>query len=558
MFAAAVFGLVPLQAQNVITNGNFESGNTGFQSDYQYNSDLREAGRYHIGTNASNYNSGNTQFFNYPDHTSGSGKYFIANGAGGNMITPSSSRVWYKTVTVQPHSYYDFSFWATHLNNGGGSYFNYRAKFIVKFDNSQVGGEFQPTLVSGHGSWQQFPVYHWYSANKTQVTIAIYDNCTWPSNLGDDFGLDDISLNYISSNVVQTVADYVTTCYETQINIDPKANDIISPSSIANDVDFSIVSLPSHGSLDFFAGSTFTYTPNNGYTGTDSFTYKLTYGTNDISETGTVNITVTPRPHRTINKHACESFTWTGYTGQTYTNNGTWEYVKVNPTGCDSLITLNLTIHHGTEETLQPVEACDEYTWHGTTYTTSGLYDYQTTNEWGCTHVQHLPLTIYNSDVVETTVSACEEYTWHGVTYNTSGDKTFQTTNEHGCDRLEILHLTISDAFRQVQYITECDEYYWPRSHRTYTQNTLDSVTVPGGPGLCDSTFVLDLTLHNSDVLYLDPVTACDSYDWYGVTYNESGTPSHQTVNEWGCERTEYLPLTIHNSEVVTLPAITA
>ncbi len=550
----AVFS-VSCWAQNVITNGNFESGNTGFQTEYVYSSSLTAAGKYAVNTNASAYNSGNTQFFNLTDHTSGHGKYFIANGYGGNYITPSENVVWMKTVTVQPHSYYDFSFWATHLNNGGAPLGNFRAKFIVKFDGSTVGEEFQPEFHSDQGFWGQFPVYHWYSANKTQVTIAIYDNCSWPADWGDDFGLDDITLDYKYSNVVQCVDDYVTTCYETSINIDPVANDVVTPSNL--NVDYTNFELPMHGSLDWVSGTTFVYTPNSAYSGSDSFTYKLTFGTNDIIEYGTVHITVTPRPQRTINQHACESFTWTGYTNQTYTQDGTWQYIKVNPSGCDSLITLNLTIHHATEETLPAMESCDEFTWHGTTYTSSGLYDYETTNQWGCQHVQHLPLTIHHSDTVEMSVSACEEYTWHNETYNTSGDKLFWTTNVHGCDRLEILHLTISDAFREVENITECDEYYWPRTGRTYTQSIIDSVSVAGAQGGCDSTFVLNLTLHYADEVMLDPVSACDSFDWYGVTYEESDLLSHQTVNEWGCERIEHLPLTINHSETVELQPVT-
>lgn len=555
LLLSAFFG-VSGWSQNVITNGNFDSGNVGFQTDYNYNTDLTQAGKYNVAANASSFNHGNTQFFNLSDHT-GSGKYFIANGYGGNMINPSTAIVWKETVTVQPHSYYDFTFWATHLNNGGSPLFNYRAKFIVKFDGSTVGAEFQPQLHSGQGYWDQFPVYHWYSGNKTQVTIAIYDNCTWPANLGDDFGLDDITLNYLYTNVVDPVDDNVTTCFGTQVNFDPMANDVISPQSIASDVDFSVNTLPLHGSLDFFSGTTFMYTPNSNYVGPDSFTYKLTFGTNDIIEYGTVNITVQPRPQRTINQHACESFTWTGYTNQTYTSDGTWQYVKVNPSGCDSLITLNLSIHHATEETLPAMESCDEFTWHGVTYTASGLYDYETVNQWGCTHVQHLPLTIHHSDTVEMSVSACEEYTWHGVTYNASGDKTYMTTNEHGCDRLEILHLTISNAYREVVNVTECEEYYWPRTGRTYTQSIVDSVSVAGVQGSCDSTFVLNLTLHYADEMMLDPVSACDSYEWYGITYDESGTISHQTVNEWGCERIEYLPLTINHSETVNLQPVT-
>jgi VCBS repeat-containing protein len=51
------------------------------------------------------------------------------------------------------------------------------------------------------------------------------------------------------------------------------------------------VSGPSHGSLTLNADGSFSYTPTGGYTGTDSFTYKVTDGIAD-SATATVTITI--------------------------------------------------------------------------------------------------------------------------------------------------------------------------------------------------------------------------------------------------------------------------
>ncbi|HCO21568.1 MAG TPA: hypothetical protein DIT97_00280, partial [Gimesia maris] len=50
-----------------------------------------------------------------------------------------------------------------------------------------------------------------------------------------------------------------------------------------------LVSGPAQGTLNFFGNGTFTYTPNAGYVGTDSFTYKVTDGT---LESNVVNVTL--------------------------------------------------------------------------------------------------------------------------------------------------------------------------------------------------------------------------------------------------------------------------
>ena len=66
----------------------------------------------------------------------------------------------------------------------------------------------------------------------------------------------------------------------------------------ASDVDgdslaYSVVSWPSHGSLSSIAPSV-TYTPETGYTGTDSFTFRANDGTADSNNIATVSITVNP------------------------------------------------------------------------------------------------------------------------------------------------------------------------------------------------------------------------------------------------------------------------
>ena len=58
---------------------------------------------------------------------------------------------------------------------------------------------------------------------------------------------------------------------------------------------FSVVAGPSHGSLSPIAGSQVTYTPNTGYSGPDSFTFKANDGQAD-SNVATVSLAVTPAP----------------------------------------------------------------------------------------------------------------------------------------------------------------------------------------------------------------------------------------------------------------------
>jgi len=73
---------------------------------------------------------------------------------------------------------------------------------------------------------------------------------------------------------------------------------ISAPGVIANDLDLqggtltaTKMSDPSHGSVTFNSNGSFTYTPTSNYYGADSFTYRLSDGTNN-GNTATVNISV--------------------------------------------------------------------------------------------------------------------------------------------------------------------------------------------------------------------------------------------------------------------------
>ena len=63
----------------------------------------------------------------------------------------------------------------------------------------------------------------------------------------------------------------------------------------------------------------------------------------------------------------------------------------------------------------------------------------------------------------------------------------------------------------------------------------------------CDSTAILNLTINNNSSSTED-VTVCDSFDWNGITYTESGVYTFESTNEFGCTDIATLNLTINNS----------
>jgi hypothetical protein len=92
---------------------------------------------------------------------------------------------------------------------------------------------------------------------------------------------------------------------------------------------------------------------------------------------------------------------------------------------------------------IETVATCDAYTWKGNTYTQSGLYTDTTISSIGCDSIVTLHLTIHHGDTTHFEQTAIGQYTWHGHSYTESGIYDYLTQTQHGCDSLEILQLTI-------------------------------------------------------------------------------------------------------------------
>lgn len=166
----------------LLVNGNFESGNTGFTSSYAYNTNLTLETRYFIGADPHTHHSFAISF---PDH-SGAGLMFLAN-AGAN----ASSVVWQQSVPVSPSTTYRLTGWAT---SWGRNPSNSQpidpspAVLRLAINGATVLGSYN--VPAADGVWGQFFV-DWSSGAASSASIQIFDTVT--AGIGNDFALDDLS-----------------------------------------------------------------------------------------------------------------------------------------------------------------------------------------------------------------------------------------------------------------------------------------------------------------------------------------------------------------------------
>ena len=109
------------------------------------------------------------------------------------------------------------------------------------------------------------------------------------------------------------------------------------------------------------------------------------------------------------------------------------------------------------------------------------------------------------------------------------------------------LRLTINNTQYAEEQVTACDSYDWNGATYTESGEYIYTTTAVNG---CDSVVTLRLTINNTQYAE-EQVTACDSYDWNGATYTESGEYIYTTTADNGCDSVVTLHLTVLPSAIV-------
>jgi len=187
------------QGLNLIYNGNFEMGNTGFTSSYMYTPTQYLEGMYFVGNNSQAWHPG---FINCNDHTTNSGKMMIVNGA-----TTSNVVVWQQTINIHKNTNYAFSTWVQNVSSST----TVLANLQFKINGNLIGPIF--TSPSTQCVWGNFYT-QWFSGNDSIIIISILNQNTQAG--GNDFCLDDI---YFSELKTCSDSVKVTVINPTPINL---------------------------------------------------------------------------------------------------------------------------------------------------------------------------------------------------------------------------------------------------------------------------------------------------------------------------------------------------
>ena len=267
---------------------------------------------------------------------------------------------------------------------------------------------------------------------------------------------------------------------------------------------------------------------------------------------------------RSYNQNVCEGSPYT-FGNRLLTATGTYTDSLLTVRGCDSVITVNLTVnpvYHTTQ--VENVCVGQSFAWTDHSLSLDSLsvgmsfyYDTMYTLM-GCDSTFALTLNVRPTYYSEETADICDNasYSWTGhntlPSSLTAGTHTLWDSlqTSYGCDSVFMLALTVRPTSSSTVTATACDSYTW--HGQTYTSSTsTPSYTSLNAVG-CDSVTTLHLTVNHSNT-GTETVTACDTYTWHGQTYTSStSTPSYTSLNAAGCDSVTTLHLTINHSSSAT------
>ncbi|MCG8330230.1 MAG: hypothetical protein MI974_21210, partial [Chitinophagales bacterium] len=502
--------------ENLIVNGSFNFGETGFTSDYTVGTggpfgQLTNEGTYAITPNSSLVHN---NWFACTDHTGG-GNMMAVNGA-----TTANENIWCQTVTVSPDTDYEFSTWSMSVISENPAILQFSINGIL------LGTPFN--IAPQTCQWNQF-FETWNSANNTTAEICITNQNTSPS--GNDFAIDDISFgpvctaeDEVTVSVVDIVAEAIPTAlipcdnggagitldgtgsstgpaisYEWTTpdgNIVSGVNTLmptvdaagtytltvaqissldtcIATAEVVVDQDTTSLTLPE--TIELCQGDSFTFDvsgfdtyqwspsdslscddcPDPTATPSMTTTYTLMATNQDgCMASGSTEIIVLPVFETTLEFDACESET-VEYNGTDLLPGSTTEFTFTAQNGCDSVVTVivNSLSEFASSLTLT---ACESETveYNGEDLAPGSVTDFIFTAQNGCDSVVTVTVEELSEFTSSLTLTACESETveYNGEDLAPGSVTDFTFTAQNGCD--SVVTVTVEELAEFATSIT--------------------------------------------------------------------------------------------------------
>ena len=234
--------------------------------------------------------------------------------------------------------------------------------------------------------------------------------------------------------------------------------------------------------------------------------------------------------------------------GRDLTQAGTYSDTLQTINGCDSVIVLTLSVNHVYHDTIN-VAICEGsvYTENGFNVNEAGTYTQtlQTIN--GCDSIITLNLTVNSAltSIIDAEICEGTTYSENGFEHSEAGTYTQTLQTSNGCDSIVTLNLSMKPNSTTTFTATVCEGTVYTENGFNASETGIYTRTMESANG-CDSTITLDLTVNPSyQIGVLAIINRGETYTNFGFNESEAGTYTQHLQTVDGCDSTIMLTLVV-------------
>ncbi len=236
--------------------------------------------------------------------------------------------------------------------------------------------------------------------------------------------------------------------------------------------------------------------------------------------------------------------------GRTYDETGIYQEVIEND-NCIINIDLDLTVQP-TEHDVA-VDLCDGdiFILGNQAYNSSGIYSYDFVSSLGCDSTVTVNLTIVDDfQPINQTIEICEGDSFEigGNNYSEEGSYEVSWSTDSGCDSTVFLELLVNPVSSTTETGVLCQGEFFVFGTKNYTQSGTYTNVFSSTDG-CDSTVTLVLSIYPGTTEIDAVICEGTSYEFDGEFYTEPGTYQGILLSNSGCE----IETTLHLEVVETI-----
>jgi len=269
----------------------------------------------------------------------------------------------------------------------------------------------------------------------------------------------------------------------------------------------------------------------------------------------TLYLELLPALQTTVNAAICDGSSYV-FNGSNYTDAGVYTAELLSVSGCDSIVTLNLAINPIYSVSFsENICQGQSYAFAGSAYSTTGAYPAMMQTLQGCDSLVTLNLTVDPAFTQTFSASICEDtsFNFEGTLLSDAGTYSVTYQTAAGCDSVIVLNLSVNPVYAISLHATICQGESHVLNGFSYSQQGVYQQYFQTSAG-CDSILSLQLTvLPRYEIVHNEAICEGEVFFLDGFAFAETGTFVREMTTVAGCDSIVTLNLTVHPLPVVDI-----